>query len=383
MADQTAERLEELRERAAVAYDFRNLEPNFGHEAAALLLREGLIQLISVNWDCGVELAGLRADVKIEGVATAAQRLQLVEELPIYKVHGCATRPATLALTQSEVDRPQRWAVAQVQAALTGGVVLFIGLGTVGLYVSEPVEELVALWTTDATVWIVDPQLPDAWEAALGDRAVESHIAMTSSEFLDDLLRAVMRDALAGVSQSVEMLAEHDAWAAPMRHGYQRLRDALDRVPADGVLRWWRDGVAPAQAGSPFITELSGQRALMTIALLAGREAGALDAQGVRGRLTIGGPSQYFEIICRPGQHIREVETVARDRISRRREEGVYPDERIVTVVVAEAMGEFPAADAPTDIAGGDEEGSDIADGPRVVAIRLLSAEDGVLGRLP
>lgn len=141
VADGPRERLAELRERAAVAFDFRGIAPNFGHEVAALLLREGLVQLISVNWDCGIERAGARAGVGIQGVADVAESVQLSHNLPLYKVHGCATRPWTLAITQDDVDRPQSWAVGRTQGALAGGVVVFVGLGTIGVYVSEPFAE--------------------------------------------------------------------------------------------------------------------------------------------------------------------------------------------------------------------------------------------------
>ena len=134
---QSPDKMDHLRDTAATAYDFRGLEPNYGHEIAALLLREGLLEVVSANWDCAIERAGLQVAVAIAGVATATERLQLAQELPLYKIHGCAKRPQTLALTQSEVDRPQTWAVAQVQSALTAGVVVFVGLGTVGLYVRE------------------------------------------------------------------------------------------------------------------------------------------------------------------------------------------------------------------------------------------------------
>lgn len=383
IAERAPQRLDELRERAAQVFDFRGMEPNFGHEIAALLLREGLIQLISVNWDCGVESAGMRADVRIEGVATPTQRLQLVQELPLYKVHGCATRPNTLALTQAEVDKPQRWAVAEVQSALTGGIVVFVGLGTVGLYVREPVAELVAIWAADAaSVHVVDPELPNSWREALGDRAEEAHVAMSATEFLDDLLRAVVLDALDGVDQAIQVLVENEPWAANMGGGCHRLRAALASVPADAVLRWWRDGVIGTHAGSPFITELPGRRALMTVALLTSADPGPVEVRGVRGRLTVASPRQYFEIICRPGEHVRQVETIARDRIQRRREESVYSDDRMVTVVVSEAIGEFPAPGAPPDISAGNEVTSDIAAGIGATPIRLVADEVGVRGTL-
>src|SRR5262249_8010952 len=124
--DQAPARMGELREKAAIAFDFAGIAPNFGHEAVALLLREGLVQTISVNWDCGVERAGRDAGVSIQGVANAAESIQLSGGLPLYKVHGCATRPSTLAITRAEVDAPQTWAVARTQAALTQGIVLFV-----------------------------------------------------------------------------------------------------------------------------------------------------------------------------------------------------------------------------------------------------------------
>jgi len=238
VAETAPQHLDGLREHAARAFDFRAMEPNFGHEVAALLLREGLIQLISVNWDCGVETAGMRADVRIQGVATPAQRLQLVQELPLYKVHGCATQPRTLALTQAEVDEPQRWAVAQVQNAITGGVVVFVGLGTVGLYVREPVAEVTTIWAADASsVHVVDPELREPWRQSLGDRAEEAHIAMSADAFFDDLLRAVLLDTLDGVDEAAQVLAEHEAWAVDMSDGVRQLRDALGvcrRIPCFG-----------------------------------------------------------------------------------------------------------------------------------------------------
>lgn len=360
------------------------ITPTFGHEAAALLLREGLGQLISVNWDCGVERAGLEAGVDIRGVADLAESIQLAHNLPLYKVHGCATRPPTLAITQDDVDRPQRWAIGRTQGALAGGVVVFVGLGTVGLYVREPFAELVSAWASQAeTIAIVDPELPDAWQNALGaERAREVHLPRTADAFLDELLRALVREALDSTELIANGMAQHDAWATTMVAGFRALRRALETASADGVLRWWRDGVVGTQAGAPFITELPGQKCLMTVAQLTGAEGGEVEASGARGRQTVASTSQYFEIVCRPRDHVSRVQVVARDRVERRLGDGVYPSTKPVTVVVVDAMGGFPADTAPIDIAAGDEGGADIAAGVESVRIRFVAAEDGVGGRL-
>ncbi len=150
VADEISERLDELRSHAVKVFDFQRIEPNFGHVAVALLLREGLAQVVSANWDCGVERAGLLVEIRIDGVARLPESIQSLSGLPIYKVHGCATRPLTIALTQNEIDEPQTWAISRAQAALTSGSVVFIGLGTPGAYVQEPVAELKDTWIAQA-----------------------------------------------------------------------------------------------------------------------------------------------------------------------------------------------------------------------------------------
>jgi hypothetical protein len=384
VAEQASEKLEELRDLAAEAFDFRGIAPNFGHEAAALLLREGLVQVISVNWDCGIERAGIQAGVAIQGVANLAESLQLSHDLPLYKVHGCATRPPTLAITQGEVDRPQTWAVGRTQAALAGGVVVFVGLGTIGLYVREPLPELVEAWASqDTTVTVVDPQLSNAWREALGEeRAEDVYLARTADAFLDELLRAVVRDALNGVELVARDLAEHEAWAATMVQGLVALRAGFSAATADATLRWWRDGVIETQAGTPFITELAGQKSLMTVGQLAGVDTGEIQVAGIRGRQTVSSVQRYFEIVCRPQEHVERVQEVARHRVERRRAEGVYDTGKPVTVVIADSIGTFPSDTALPDIAAGPEDGSDIVSGVEAGTIRFVAAEDGVSGRL-
>lgn len=386
VADECDDRLDELREQAAIAFDFRGIEPNFGHEAVALLLREGLAQAITVNWDLGVEAAGARSGigVSIEGVATVAESIRLAHRLPLYKVHGCAARPSTLAITQSDVDRPQAWAVGRTQGALADGAVAFVGLGTVGLYVQDPIPELVKVWASEAASFaIVDPALPAAWESALGEEhAARNHIARKGDEFFDELLRAILRDAIDASEMAARQLAASEAWAAVMVSGFEALRTELDTATADGILRWWRNGVVETEAGNPFVTEFRGQKCLMTAAFLAGQDVDTVQVAGARDRQTVATGSQYVEIACRPRQHVTQIETVMRARVERRRAEGVYADGRPVVVIVVDEMGQFPDVGAPVDIAAGDEDGADIAGGVEASQIRFVSADDCVRGKL-
>jgi hypothetical protein len=380
-----AERLEALRVRASEAADFRGITPNFGHEVAALLLREGAAELITVNWDCGIETAGREANLSIGGVASPDESVQIGYGLKIFKVHGCATRPPTLAITKAEVDKPQSWAVGRVQGALAGGIVAFVGLGTVGLYVSEPVEELVKAWGQDASsVVIADPVLSDSWKTAFGDaeKATDAHIECNADCFLDDLLRALVLEALDLCEQQIRALPQGDDWVATMLTGFGEVRKALTGTTAIGVIRWWRDGLTSDVDGQPFIATVDGGRSLMTVALLAGDDGSPLDCAGHKGRLTVGSDARYFEVVSRPGKAVSEVERVGRHRIRQRLADGVYPNLKPISVVVAGANGRFPSEEAPVDISAGATTMNDVAEGPEAVPIRFFAAEAGAQGRL-
>lgn len=382
VADEADDRMEELRERASTAFDFRGIEPNFGQLAVALLMRERLAEAITVNWDRGIERAGVRIGVLIEGVASTAESIQLAQRLPLYKVHGCATRPPTLAVTQAEVDRPQAWAVGRTQGALANGVVVFLGLGTIGLYVREPIPDMVEVWAAQAASFmIVDPALPQTWKTAVGEeRAAAAHLARTGDAFCDELLRAVVRDAIETSEMTTRQLARSETWAETMVEGFRALRAELETASADSVLRWWSDCVQ--DTGKPFITEARGQKCLMTAAQFAGLDGGGVEIAGVRDRQTVATSARYLEIACRPQERVSRIETVVRDRIERRRAEGVYPTGKPVWVIVVESVGEFPDPTAPPDIAAGDDDAMDIAVGADAVPIHFVSAEDGVRGRL-
>lgn len=384
--DEAESHLDELRERTAAAFDFRGMTPNFGHSAAALLLREGLVQLVSANWDCAVESAGRDVDVTIERVASQHESAQVTGGVQVYKMHGCATRPATIHVTQAEVDSPQTWAASRTQQALTSGIVVFVGLGTVGAYVSEPFPQLTRAWASQAaSIRVVDPEMSPVWQNHLGHKiAQEAHIASTADDFFDGLLRAIVNDALDGAEQQAQTLAAHEPWAKTMVYGFEALRKALGTATADGVLRWWRDGVVSSQAGTPFITELAGQNCVMTVALIAGKDGGDIEASGARSRQTVSSRDRYFEIVSLPGEHFAHVRGVAQARMQRRHAEAVYADAtKPITVVVAGARGKFPASSAPTDIAADPKAVADIASDLGSTSVRLVSAEAAVQGELP
>jgi hypothetical protein len=378
-----AHRMADLKLRAAEAGDFVDMAPNYGHEVVALLLREGALEAVSVNWDRGIENAGLRLGIDIEGVATAGERQRLEKKLPVFKVHGCATKPQTLALTRKEVDEPQTWARSEVQHALAGGTVAFLGLGTVGLYVAEPLKELADLWAEgDVTIRVIDAYgLSGPWREALDDHAEDAAISMDADCFLDDLLRAIVLEALSRTADTIQTLQGEGDWVPTMSIGLQAIRDALAEAPADATLRWWRDGVTRAKDGDAFILDHAGRQSLMAISLLAGQEGGSIVAAGTEGNLTLRTERSYFEIVCRPGKRLKVIAPIAHDRIRARRAEGHYEAGRCVYVAVHGAIGVFPAASAPPDVGAESHVAGDLG-GETEGDVRFIRVERAVTGEL-
>ncbi|MGH2941272.1 MAG: hypothetical protein ACRDLN_00640 [Solirubrobacteraceae bacterium] len=359
------------------------MEPNYGHEAFALLLREGAVRGVSANWDRGVEAAGLLLGITVHAVVDARDRLFPEQTLPLFKVHGCVEHPTTLALTSTEVDRPQAWVRHKVGDALAGGLVVFLGLGTVGLYVREPLEDVVQLWGQhDVTIRVVDPGgLSSSWKKALGDHIAGAEIALDADRFLDDLLRAVVQEALSLTEDAVNRLQDGSRWTATMLAGCRAIREQFDGSPADGIVRWWRAGVTPTRDGHPFILDDAGRESLMTVALLVGGDGGPVIVTGTEGHLTLRTEKRYFEIMWRPGDIVADIERIARERIRRRRSAGQYEPGKPAVVAVRGGRGTFPAPSAVPDIGAEYSADGDIGS-ESTGDVRLVQVERAVTGVL-
>ncbi len=260
-----------------------------------------------------------------------------------------------------------------------------MGLGTLGTYVGEPVRELVELWVGETTtVRVVDPLgLSIPWREVLGERAEDVELVMGADEFLDDLLRAIVREALSRVGELARDLHVNEGqdWSGATVSGHDAVTAAFAESAADAVLRWWRGGVTPGMDGRAFVFDRSGQIALMCVCQLAAADGGYVNVSGVEGDLTLRTDHRYLEIACRPQEHWRKVETTARARVDRRRRAGRYAAGVPITVAIEGAIGAFPDPSAPADIAAAVSTESDIA-AADTDAVRILRAEDVLTGKL-
>jgi hypothetical protein len=379
------ETLDRLRALAADAIDFTHVLPNFGHEAVALLLREGIVEVLSVNWDCGVESAARDLDFEVVRILRQQDRADRPMGPVMDKLNGCASQPPTLRITREEVDVPQAWAAHRVGSVLTDTTVVFVGLGTVGKYVSDGVEQMLeASKGRTVPIVVVSTSLSDDWKAALGDSADDAHAGQRAEAFLDDLLRATLLFALVRAVERAKRWA-HDGHPAAQQllDGADRVYEALTEHAAVPVWRWWRDGAGGQCIGTPFILNQLGETAFATICALVGNSA--FSVSGHDDALVLELADRYVEICSWPGESAATVVTRQAARIRKRRRRNVYTDmtKRVVSIAVGHD-GALPDSTSALDIADPGGSMQDIVEGSERVLVEWIPGEafaQGVLGK--
>lgn len=370
-----------LRALAVEVCRFRDLQPNYSHRAVARLMDEGLAHVITTNWDCAIEQAGMAIGLTISPITNDLDNQTAHAGIPLYKVHGTATRPDGLRITNAEVNQPLDWAVAQTRTYMSSGTTVFAGLGTVGSYVADPIIKILREWSGYSdSVRIAAPDFPAAWRAILGNSAEGAHVPMHADDFFDNLLRAIVREALTTATTSARLLAQAESWAKPILDEVVALEHELGSHAADPILAWWRGCGIPSSSGTPFILTEGGVNALLAVGYIA-QTGGGLHFETHGGTLIATTDDEYVEIINWPGAHVAEVSARATEHALWRSESGVFRDGRPTCFAVSGARGRFPSLIAEPDIATGDAHRDDIA-GESARPVRLVSVEDAVQGRL-
>ena len=127
-----------IRHIAASVADFTLARPNFSHEVLALLLLEGMVVVITTNWDDCIERAG--GEERVLAVISDQDRQQ-IQMAALLKVHGCATRPTTVLVTTTDLAEPAPWARDEVNVRLSDSQTVFVGISDVAGYVRTRIQE--------------------------------------------------------------------------------------------------------------------------------------------------------------------------------------------------------------------------------------------------
>jgi hypothetical protein len=349
-----------LRQASAKAARFEDVLPNDGHRAIALLLCESAAIGMTVNWDRGIENAAAQLPIDL-GAVVQQQDLQRVPEPQLLKLHGCAREPATLRISSAEIKQPEPWARDHTRARLRDRTVVFIGLGTVGAYVSEGIEELLPLWEVDGSnVRVVDRDLRSDWANALGDHAADAFISLDAETFLKVLLDELLRDLVYRARDYALRLSEDDQRYGRAAEGADRLMALLSEHTALPLWVWCRAACGPGHHGKRYITDETAVP-VMTGVLATIGDADVTIAGGVEDSRLVT-PERFLELACTQGLTPTEVLRQQRERFRRTR--GRYGDgSRPVRVFCSGHVGPLPPRAAAQDVTDVPLDARDISDG--------------------
>ncbi len=353
---------EALRLVAVQAAEFTTATPTYGHHILALLLLEGVVDVLTTNWDNCVERAG--GPETVPSVVTDHDRLHVAGRC-VLKIHGCATQPESLLLTTDHLREPPTWVVDETRARLGNAVVVFVGIGDVAAYVSQRLREAVTAIGNVDNIRVVSPSIVNGWQDSEWSKLVpdlgnDYRIAATADEFLEKLGGAYVNQCLADLAadlQSEPGVAEAFVEAS----AGLRTHDALT------VLAWVRRAGVVVKTGIPVLSTESMAEVVAALGTLAGHEFtitrdSTLDTQtGSIEVLVSVGPT--------PASRLRRE---AKNRLEKHRANG-RPEP---TFLIGGGIGWGVSAQAlPVDIvAEGDE--LDVVDGPMSAEPALLRANE-------
>jgi hypothetical protein len=246
---------------------FDEADPNDAHRVLAMLALEGLATVLTTNWDDCVERA-----------APGGRRLQVVVSdddyahvrgATVMKLHGCVSRRGSLLVSSSDLVSPPPWVTTEVGPRLAAGTTVFIGIGDVAEYVKVRLKQVLeAMGGTGADVRLVGPGVIARWSdlawSAIPEANLppENRVEQTAEEFLDELLRALVRVRFADMRRE---LAECVSSGVATADGGQFI-DKLEQVDALSAIAWLREVFVRLPAG-----QQSDGNSLRTVILALGR----------------------------------------------------------------------------------------------------------------
>lgn len=350
---------------------FTSAVPSSAHRSIALLLLEGVAAVMSTNWDTCVERAA-PAGEQILGVATDDDRLS-VRQTGLLKVHGCASRPATVLVTSAQLNAPPIWANNEVDAHLAASKVIFVGIGDVAGYVAIRLERLITDLGPTRSVAVVTPDIDTAWATTrwatlLPSLVSEDRFAMTAAEFCDALLRAWVNDALQVLEKSAKDLS-----VTTLTTAVDATISVIRSHTADRFVRWLRGatpGIAPGTSAlyGPAVVE-----ALCALSFLT--RTALVQAIPDAGPLAFG-LGQIDLHLADGGYSGPKAAQSARSRVAFYRAQGLLKPDEPITVICAGHVGPLEprrAADLAPDIVAVAQPG-DLITGPQAGPTELVSA---------
>lgn len=351
-----------LRQTAAHAAEFRTAKPSYGHHLIAYLALEGVIDVLTTNWDTCIERGG---DSERLDAVVDQRSLSNGTHLSVLKVHGCATQPASLLITTNDLQNPPTWAREQTHARLGSAVVIFVGIGDVAGYVRQRIEEAIADVGDVSNIRVVSPGIVDRWTdsqwaSVAPGLATDHRIPETSDRFLELFGAAYVHVAL---NSHVAALADDPQIAGDIRAAISAL---LSTDPLS-LLRWARRSAVLTSPGESVLQTSEAARALAALGRLAGATISFDQHQALN---TGDGP---VEVLVATGTVTsRRLELEASNRLQEYAAKGLQHPRFLVAGGIGWAARN---AGLPRDVISELDPG-DIIDGPEALVPEILLADE-------
>lgn len=358
---------------------FLDADPNYGHQVVAELLSEGAIEVLLLwNWDDCIE----RVDVTPERLQVARSRRDLedLDQPSVAKIHGCATRKRTLLITSADLDEPPFWTDEAFRERLRGKTVVFVGVGDIADYAQRRLDELrqeLAAAPENAEplpdIWVVSPSIRSDWDDSHWAELVpalpdERRVAMSADEFLDQLARRWVREAIDELERSAGPTVRSE-----VADSLRQINGTLCSMGAARVLRWCRRAALGQTFGGSVMLSDGLKQVLLAFAVLA-TDAGATHITARSpAALEVGDRRVEALIACDAGP-ADDVRQRARRRAEELANHGTI-GETATFLVSGVVWGALPDdADSELEMATGPTDPEDLVAGPSGVRLSFLKA---------
>jgi hypothetical protein len=349
--------LRALQNIALDAAPFRTARPNYAHKALAFLLWEGVVAVFSANWDQCVEFAASELGFPLSVTVTDADRAGRFRDARYHKVHGCASDSGSLMVSTAQIGTPPAWALSEVQAALSGKRVIFLGLGTVGDYVATRIERVLSVVPTgSAQFYVVTPDAKPsaAWAALLPDKAEPNHFAETAAHFLDCLLRQLWFRMVSLAQQRAKILMATTWKSGDLDANLTALNGAFAVTDALSAFIWIRRGSVDVAPGTPVVLGPAGATILLCLSAVI-HDASVRAAERHTG-IVLETDDFYIEVAIAPGVDSARVVSLETSRVDELAKHGAYEIyQKPVLHVCLDHDGPLPSRQTPGNLVDGDE----------------------------
>lgn len=362
--------------------DFTGAHPNYSHEVLALLVMEGAIELISLNWDTCVERSP-RDGERLE-VVVSAEDFRNVSGPRFHKVHGCVARGPLLAVSSRQLADVPQWVLDELGGRLARAEVAFVGVGDIPSYVNKRIAQLKQQMLADR-IYVVDPKISDAWKELVPELTEERKLGQPADRFLDSLLRGYVNAALRHLFRELQdpnQVATYRGVGVDISEGSKRLRAALDLIDARSFVVFCRQSRYGWTSPDKVVQSPELLRFLAAAAALASKAEVRFDPHEMRLQYAAPGGRRYAEPVLARGQSGAAVARAAHQRVQLAASEGRYaPGDRVILIVEGH-LEPLPLPSVPASMIGEEESGELIA-GSTTGQVRLMSATDLLRGGVP